>query len=264
MSAKQSPISANRLVESPAGRHQSRRLMGYRAALLAVALAAASLLVAPGASAEPALRRAEKRTILSYQSTLKDDENKPVAGIFQMVFELRKSKNKKAFWKEKHWIAVDNGHYAVQLGRTATLPKDLDPKTAIMVVSVPGIGEILQESLAGGDASVGEEVAVGGAGGKRIVQYAEKAGFAYESERATSADRIGNFTAKLLQDALDELQKRKVKVKVGRNQINLNTVGGAGGTPFESICPAGMVMVGIRGGSGIYIDNFQVVCAPLE
>jgi hypothetical protein len=238
--------------------------------LLNAALAVASLwtmlaAVAP-AQAEPTARRNEKRTVLSYQSTLKDDENKPVAGIFPMQFALSKGKSKKPFWTEKHWIAVDNGHYSVQLGRTVALPKDLDPKTAVIAISVTGFGEILREALAGGDAAVGEEVALGGAGngGKRIVQYAEKAGFSYEAEHAVTADRLGNFTAKLLQDALDELQKRKLKVKVGRNQINLTTIGGAGGTPFESICPAGMVSVGIRGGSGIYIDNFQVVCAPLE
>ena len=67
------------------------------------------------------------------------------------------------------------------------------------------------------------------------------------------------FPAKLL--ALD---KRKVKVKPSKSTHMLTSVGGAGGTPFEAICPAGMVAVGIRGGAGIYIDNLQVVCAPLE
>ena len=71
-------------------------------------------------------------------------------------------------------------------------------------------------------------------------------------------------TAKLLADTLDALDKRKVKVKVSKNHTNLSSVGGAGGTPSEMICPPGMVSVGIRGGAGIYIDNFQVVCAPLE
>ena len=211
---------------------------------------------------EPA-RKADSRTIVSYQSTLKDDDNKPVAGIFQMQFELRRPKSKKAFWKEKHWVAIDNGHYSIALGRLTALPKNLDPKTAIIVISMPGIGEVLQESLSG-EAISSEPSLAGGGDGKRIVPYAEKAGFAYEAEKAANADRLGNFTAKLLQDALDELQKRKVKVKVGRNQVNLSSVGGAGGTPFEAICPPGMVMIGIRGGAGIYIDNFQVVCAPLE
>ncbi len=209
-------------------------------------------------------RKVDRRTVLTYQSTLKDDDNKPVAGIFQLQFELRKAKQKRAFWREKHWVSVDNGHYSLSLGRTLRLPKDFDIKTAVMVISMPGVGEVLQESLAGGDGALTSEPALGGNDGKRIVPYAEKAGFAYEAEKATTAERIGNFTAKLLQDAIDELQKRKIKLKVGKNQINLTSVGGAGGTPFEAICPAGTIMVGIRGGSGIYIDNFQVVCAPLE
>ncbi len=220
------------------------------------------LAAAPASAGEPS-RKADTRTVLSYQSTLKDDDNKPVAGIFQMHFELRKAKNKRAFWKEKHWVAVDNGHYALSLGRQSALPKDLDPKSAVIVITMPGIGEILAESLSG-EALSNEPNLAGGGEGKRIVPYAEKAGFAYEAEKAANADRLGNFTAKLLQDALDELQKRKLKVKVGKNHVNLSTVGGVGGTPFEAICPPGMVSVGIRGGAGIYIDNFQVVCAPLE
>jgi hypothetical protein len=232
---------------------------------LMAALAASLLsLVAgpPRADAQPAATGA-KRTVVRFDSTLKDEDNKPVSGLFAMQFELRKPKSQKAFWKEKHWVAIDNGRYEVQLGRNTVLPKNLDPKTAVVVVSIQGVGEVLNEPLAGAEAAL-SQIDDAAAGGKRIVQYAEKAGFAYEAERASVADRLGNFTAKLLQDALDALEKKKVKVRVGKNQVNLTTIGGAGGTPFESLCPPGMVMVGIRGGAGIYIDNFQVVCAPLE
>jgi hypothetical protein len=249
-------------LRSPNPKPASTMVLGAAQLAVASLTVLLSLLAVDAAAAEPANR--SKRTVLSYHSTLKDDDNKPVGGIFQMQFELRKAKSKKAFWKEKHWVSVDNGHYTVQLGRATHLPKDLDPKSAVMTVSIAGVGEVLQESLAGGEVALNEEAGESPGGGKRIVQYAEKAGFAYEAERATVADRLGNFTAKLLQDALDELQKRKLKVKVGKNQVNLTSIGGVGGTPFESICPAGTVMVGIRGGAGIYIDNFQVVCAPLE
>lgn len=207
-----------------------------------------------------------KRTVLQFESMLRDEDQKPVSGIFPMQFELHKPKAKNAFWKEKHWVAIDNGHYTMQLGLTTSLPKGLDPKTAIIAVSIVGVGKILEEPLAG-DASLAEvEESRGavGAGGKRIVPYAEKSGFAYESERSTVADRLGQWTAKTLQEALDALEKRKVKVKPSKSTHMLTSVGGAGGTPFEAICPSGMVAVGIRGGAGIYIDNMQVVCAPLE
>ncbi len=209
-----------------------------------------------------------KRTVLQFESTLRDEDQKPVSGIFLMQFDLHKPKQKNVFWKEKHWVAIDNGHYTIQLGHTTALPKGLDPKTAVMAVSIAGVGQVLEEPLAGGAALAEVDdhgAATGGAaGGKRIVPYAEKSGFAYEAERASVADRIGNLTAKMLQDALDALDKRKAKVKPSKNTHMLTSIGGAGGTPFEAICPAGMVVVGIRGGSGIYIDNFQVVCAPLE
>ena len=210
-----------------------------------------------------ATNAAQKRTVLQFESTLKDEENKPISGIFPMQFELRKPNGSKAFWKEKHWVAIDNGKYARALGRRTPLPKALDAKTAVLVVSIVGAGEVMHEPLSG-DPVPDPEGGKFGADGKRIVQYAEKAGFAYEAERAASTERIGQYTAKLLADTLEALDKRKVKIKVGKNHVNLTSVGGAGGTPFEAICPAGTVMVGIRGGSGIYIDNFQVVCAPLE
>ncbi len=208
-----------------------------------------------------------KRTVLQFDSTLRDEDQKPVSGIFQMQFDLHKPKQKNVFWKEKHWVAIDNGHYTIQLGHTTALPKGLDPKTAVMAVSIVGVGQVLEEPLAGTAAMAEVEEhssSAPGANGKRIVPYAEKAGFAYEAEHATVADRIGNLTAKMLQDALDALDKRKAKVKPSKNTHMLTSIGGAGGTPFEAMCPAGMVVVGIRGGSGIYIDNFQVVCAPLE
>ena len=229
----------------------------------AAALLAAAAVAHPAQAAPVAPKAAEKHTVLQFESTLKDDDNKPVAGIFQMTFELRKPKAKKGFWNEKHWVAIDNGRYALQLGKETPLPKDLDPKSAVMVVSIPGVGEVLTEPLAG-EAALTQVDEKPSASGKRIVQYAEKSGFAYEAERATVADRIGNFTAKLLQDTLDALDKRKLKVKVGKNHVNLTSIGGAGGTPYETLCPPGMVVIGIRGGSGIYIDNFQLVCAPLE
>jgi hypothetical protein len=238
-----------------------RRLAAWALCLfgLTAGLATSAALATTALAGDPAPRR----TVISYDSTLRDQENKAVSGLFAMTFELRKAKAKKSFWKEKHWVSVDNGQYRVQLGRQTNLPKDFDPKSVAIRISITGVGEVLNESLTGGDLSVTEESS-GVSSSKKVVQYAEKAGFAYEAERATVADRLGNFTAKVLQDALDELRGRKLKVKVSKNYMNLPTIGGVGGTPFESICPAGHTMVGIRGGSGIYIDNFQVVCAPLE
>jgi hypothetical protein len=208
--------------------------------------------------------QAGKRTLLEFESRLADDEGKPVSGIFSMQFELRRPQAKAAFWKEKHWVAIDNGRYQLQLGRDARLPAAFDPKTAVITVSVAGVGRILEEPLAGAGAGLSQIDESAAGSNKRIVRYAEKAGFAYESERASTAERVGPYDATRLQETFTRLEQRKVKVKISRNRVNLSSVGGAGGTPFEMVCPPGTVMVGIRGGAGIYIDNLQVVCAPLE
>lgn len=204
----------------------------------------------------------KKRTILQFASRLMDEDNKPVSGIFAMSFGLKKPKARRTFWQERHWVAVDNGNYALQLGRARPLPKGFDPKTAVMEVSIRGTGTVLVEALSG--ASSLQSAAANTPGGKSIVQYAEKTGFAYEAEHTATTARIGAYNAKELNETLDKLKKRKGGVKIGRNHIYLTSSGGVGGKKFEQICPRGMSMVGLRGGSGLYIDNVQVVCAPFE
>lgn len=212
-------------------------------------------------TAAPAKER-QLRTVLEFDSRLQDEQDKPVSGIFRMTFALQKGK--RAVWKESHWVAVDNGRYALLLGKAKALPPKLDPAELIIEVSIVGAGVILREPLAGRDVSL-SQVDVGvPSTGKRIVPYAEKAGLAYDAEHAAVADRVGPYTGAVLQETLDRLEKRKAKVKVSRRFQNLQMAGGVGGTPFEQICPPGMVAVGLRGGSGIYIDNVQIICAPLE
>lgn len=226
----------------------------------ALVLALALPLLPAQAVAGP--RTLAKRTILEFESRLRDEKDKPVSGIFPMSFQLKKPKAKRAFWQENHWVAVDNGRYSLQLGRSKRLPKRFAPKSAIIEVGIKGIGRVLREPLGGTSASLAE--VVDAPAGKGVVQYAEKAGFAYDAERATISDRIGPYNAKELKETLEKLKKRKVKFKVSRNRVNLTSAGGVGGNKFEQICPPGTIAVGIRGGAGIYIDNLQVVCAPLE
>lgn len=229
--------------------------------LLAISVAAMMLC---GALAEPAQAKSKRRfqTVLDFQSRLKDEQNRPVSGIFKMSFTLRKSKNRRKIWRERHWVAVDNGRYRVQLGRKSKLPKALDPDMTTIEVGIAGAGTVLKQLVSG--AGQVNRVAATPNRGRAIVKYAEKAGFAYDAEHATAADRIGPFTTKVLKEKLAKLDKRKAKVVVSRNRINLTSAGGVGGKPFEQICPPGTVAVGLRGGSGIYIDNVQIICAPLK
>ncbi len=225
------------------------------------AIAAALTLMAPALSAAAARPARQMRTVLEFDSRLKDETDKPVSGIFRMSFTLLKG-GKRRVWSESHWVAVDYGTYALQLGRKSPLPKELDPREMVIQVAIDGAGTILREPLSGEQALT--QVEVGGPSGKRIVPYAEKSGFAYEAEHAGVADRIGPYTGPLLAETIDKLDKRRSKVKVSRNRINLTSAGGVGGIPFEQVCPPGTVAVGMRGGSGLYIDNVQVICAPLE
>lgn len=234
-----------------------------RRAAVPLLLVAATLLLAPAPGlAKSKSRKDRKKTVVVFDSRLKDDANKPVSGVFPMVFEIRKSKrSRRSMWKEKHWVAIDNGRYEVKLGLDKALPSKFDASKAIIAVSIAGAGQVLEEPLAGADASVTE---VEDSGGKRIVQYAEKAGFAYDAEKAAAADRLGTWTAEKLGEEIEKLKRRKAKVTVGRNRINLTMAGGVGGTPFEQMCPPGTVVVGIRGAAGLYLDQIQAVCAPLE
>lgn len=254
----------------PSPRHaRSRRLPGARRLGGVLLAAAMTLLVSSALPTAPAYakgrksKKAKKRkfkTVLAFESRLKDENNKPVSGIFAMTFTLRKKKGRRRIWKERHWVAVDNGHYGLQLGRTKSLPAKFDPDKTLIEVAIDGAGVVLTQVVSGEVSKVVDRPS----GGRQIVKYAEKSGFAYDAEHATVADRVGPYTGKLLQETIQKLKKRKTKVKIGRNRINLTSAGGVGGTPFEQICPPGTIMVGLRGGCGIYIDNVQVVCAPME
>ena len=243
-----------------------------RFALIAMVLAVAALFVLPATDASAKGRRGKSarskskssarklKTVLAFESRLKDENNKPVSGIFSMSFALRNRKGRRRIWKESHWVAVDNGNYALQLGRKSKLPSRFDPDKTLIEVSIDGAGVVLSQVVSG---EVSKVMALP-SGGRQIVKYAEKSGFAYDAEHATVADRVGPYTGKLLKDTFTKLNKRKGRIKLSRNRINLTSAGGVGGTPFEQVCPPGTIMVGLRGGCGIYIDNVQVVCAPME
>ncbi len=243
---------------APEGKASGGRRLACWSALAAITGTLTWMAPAAEAAARPAR---QMRTVLEFDSRLKDETDKPVSGIFRMTFTLLKG-GKRRVWSESHWVAVDYGTYALQLGRKTSLPKDLEPRDMVIQVAIDGAGTILREPLSGETALA--HVEVGGPSGKRTVPYADKAGFAYESEHAGVADRIGPYTGSLLAETIDKLDKRRSKVKVSRNRINLTSAGGVGGIPFEQVCPPGTVAVGLRGGSGLYIDNVQLICAPLE
>jgi len=47
-------------------------------------------------------------------------------------------------------------------------------------------------------------------------------------------------------------------------QVKLDPVGGPSGNYFEYVCGPGRVLVGVKGHTGVWIDNVQAVCASVE
>jgi len=248
-----------------------------RVRTLGLGLLAAMTLVLPTSAqarqGAPSGKVALKKTlVLQYTGRLQDEQKKAIGGIYRLTFGLMaNARAKKPTWTESHWAAVDNGAYTVELGRRRPLPKTLDMSQAAMSVSVPGVGEILREGLGGREGPLAlVEAQVTPPGGKRIVDFAEKAGFATEAEHALNADRLGGMTAEELKKKLDEAAKKSggsgggATAKLGANRTNSAQAGGTGGTPTDLMCPKGAVVVGIKVNAGLYVDALQIICAPIE
>ncbi len=47
-------------------------------------------------------------------------------------------------------------------------------------------------------------------------------------------------------------------------RTRLAMIGGDGGRYFEHVCPTGSVLVGVRGYTGLWIDNVQALCARMD
>src|SRR5262245_35908403 len=91
-------------------------------------------------AAEPPPQRAV------YGGKLEDAQARPLGGIYPLTFAFyRTAKGGRAVWTEAHFVAVDNGVYAVELGAEKPFPKTLDLARAWVSVSVTGGKEIVRE-----------------------------------------------------------------------------------------------------------------------
>lgn len=213
--------------------------------------------------------RGKPPATVAYKGKMVDEAGKPVSGIFPMTFKLFKGvKSRKALWTESLWVAVDRGVYTVQLGEKKKLPVRNDLPKLVLGVEIKGVGEVAREPfMAQAGAPPQPRVLVphtpktkGGG-----VKYADTAGYAVEADHAKNADRIQNLS-------VDDITRRVLeegggggKARVGKTRRYGDRVGGPGGTSeYNSTCPRGYVMTGIRGGAGIYLDSIQIVCSPIE
>lgn len=206
--------------------------------------------------------------IVAYKGKMVDESGKPVSGIFPITFKLYPGENsKKATWSETLWVAVDRGTYTVRLGERKPLPAG-DKSRAFIGVDIRGVGEVVREpfSAAGHAAGGGSGPAKQGGGTK----YADTAGYAVESDHAKNADRLQNMTIedlarRLAEEGLGAPRNGGGGARIGSSRRFGARIGGPGGTAeYNETCPKGHVMVGIKGGAGMYLDSIQIICAPLE
>jgi len=238
-----------------------------------VAVTAASTF-APGALA------ADPQSRVVYAGRIEDAQGRPIGGIFPLTFSFfRAEKGGRAAWTESHFVAVDNGVYAIELGRLKTLPKNLDLARAWLSVAVTGGKEIVRDRFAGDVVEVPQRPVapvvppanptVGAPPQPAKGTYADLAGFAYEAEKAKSAETIGGLTANDLRNLAKQAQTAPAaaattKAKLGPTSRLSETAGGTGGTEFVLQCPPGHVATGIRGRGALMIDSLTVICSPLE
>lgn len=199
-----------------------------------------------------------------YKGKVVDEAGKPVSGIFPMTFKLYPGlSSKKAIWSEFSWVAVDRGVYQVQIGMSKPLPVRDDLDRLVIGVEIRGVGELVREPFVPARAQVPQSS--GPAKHGSSVKYADAAGYAVEADHAKTADRLGNLTFEDILRKIAEETGGRGRVKIGTDRRFGARIGGPGGLgEYNETCPKGMVMVGIKGGAGIYIDSIQIICAPLE
>ncbi len=238
--------------------------MGRRVVMLLVGL----LLLVPGFEAAAAPRPG-----LVHVGRIQDEQGQPVSGIFPMTFSLYASRTaRRAVWSERLFVAVQDGGYRVDLGQQKAVPAKAIAKGLLLGVAVGRGPEFAREPLTERNEPQGVAAAVptgrapaapaaaGAGAGAPSGEFAREAATAYEAERARNADRLENLTLAQIVEKLGGGHK----VRIGSEMKTMGPVGGKGGTPFEQGCPKGMVAVGIRGGSGRYIDSIELICSPIE
>ncbi|MEZ4265259.1 MAG: hypothetical protein R3F39_02685 [Myxococcota bacterium] len=239
-------------------------MRGWFAAFTGALVLTASAMWAGGGVADAA----EATGTVVYEGKLQDAKRNPVGGVFPLTFSLHQGpKGGKSLWTESHFVAVDSGRYVTRLGEKRPIPPNVDIAQIYLAVSITGGDEIVRERL---DPSARTEPEAahppsrgdsGGAGGRKVVDYAETAGLAYEAEHAKLADRIGSLSAA---DIEEKLKQGGGRASLGSKTRFTARAGGEGGVAYEVKCPKGYVVTGMRGGSGLYLDSAQLICSPLE
>ena len=251
--------------------HRSPRFVARGLVRLVIGLALATAFVGTAEAADPSSR-------VVYGGRVEDAQGRPIGGIYPLTFSFfRTEKGGRAVWTETHFVAIDNGVYAVELGRDKAFPKNLDFDKSFLGVAISGGKEIVREKFSQDPTLLAvtpqvevrkPEPSLGAPPQPAKGSYADFAGFADEAEKAKTADAIGGMTLAelrtLIKTSAPEQKGGGGKVKIGDAKRYTDQVGGTGGRPFALECPPGFIVTGIRGQAAGYVDQLSVICSPLE
>jgi hypothetical protein len=240
----------------------------------------AALALAAVAIPEP-VEAADPTSRVVYSGRVEDAQGRPIGGIYPLTFAFyRSAKGGRPLWEESHFVAIDNGVYAVELGREKPFPKRLAFDKSFLGVAISGGKEIMRERFSGEVSQVTPtpeapkppvivkpEPSAGAPPQPAKGTYADQAGFAYEAEKAKNADAVGGMSVAELRTLIkqaDTGSKQPVKVTIGENKRFTDQVGGLGGQTYTLQCPPGYVVTGMRGRAAGYVDQISLICSPLE
>lgn len=216
----------------------------------------------------------EDRVLFAYQGELVDEGNRPISGVFPLTFALyRQEDATEAFWKEVHWVSVDQGVYRVLLGLYESAAAEWDGQEMFLGVEVAE-SEFLRHPFTPTltpPPRTREEIIA-----ELEVTYsdlADNALRAVEAAIAEDCETIGGMTLEELDrydevlEAVVDLERRVEEAtgaRLGNRTTTLERIGGAGGNSYSRSCPPGHVVTGARGGAGALIDSIELLCSPLQ
>lgn len=220
---------------------------------------------------------------VTYAGQLASDQPESLAGIFALEFRLYETTEaEESLWEEQHFVAVLEGEYEITLGNHVLLDSEYLGREMVLGVAFNGEeferNPLLIEAASEDDGGVDSNWEDPCEDPELIcVDIADRTALAYTTEVAEDGenwagrdfDTVDGYTAILdhfighFSDPFAHLAEEE-RPHVGRTQTILPHVGGEGGAHYERLCPDGYAAIGVRGGSAIYVDSIEIICAPFE
>ncbi|MFU8806191.1 MAG: hypothetical protein ACNA8W_20435 [Bradymonadaceae bacterium] len=235
--------------------------------------------------AAPAPALEARKVRVEYQGLLQDENDQPISGVFALDFKIYdRSLAATPLWSERHFVAVVGGEYVAPLGTYRPLISTHIEGERWIGIELVGEGEILRDNLMVHEPTTPLPAQVAGRGspGARVT-FSDVADRAIEADRARvaeSAEKLGDMSLEEIERlsnlALERLGEhisdpdahsamgRSGRSGVGTERRVMELIGGRGGAAYDVRCPPGFVVTGVEGTAGRVVDNFRLVCSPLQ